>query len=67
MRSPRKLHPAIDHDEERCRRVALSEQDLVRRQPDRGGRRDDVLDRFRLEAAEDGDAGDDLEASSRGT
>src|SRR6516162_3005997 len=62
---PVKLHPAVDHDEKRRCRVALSKQCLVRRERNRGGRRDDMLYGFRLEAAEHGNACNDLEVTGR--
>jgi hypothetical protein len=63
---PVELHPAVDHDEERRRRVTLPKQGLVRLQHDGGRRRDDLLDGLRLEALKDGNAGDDLKIPGRG-
>jgi hypothetical protein len=46
-------------------RAALTKQVLVRGEHHRGRRRDDVLHRFRLEAAEHGDARDHLQIAGR--
>ena len=64
---PVKLDPAVDHDEERRRRVPLSKQGLVRRQHDGSGARYDMRDGLRPQAAEDGDTADDLKIPARGT
>ena len=59
------LGPAVDHDEE-CRRwVALPKQRAARFQRHGGRRLNDMLDRFWLEAVEKGDTGDDLNISGR--
>ena len=49
------LCPAVDHDEECRRRVALSKQCAARFQRYRGRPLYDMLDRLRLEAAEKGE------------
>lgn len=61
---PVMLCPAVDHDEERRRRVALSANGLARLQHHRGSRRNNVLNRFRLESAEYANPGDDLQITS---
>ena len=58
---PIMLGPTFDHDEKRRRRVVLPVQHLVRFQHHRSRRGDDVLHRLRFEAAENGNARDDLE------
>jgi hypothetical protein len=58
---PVKLDPAVDHDEEGGRRIPLSKQDLMRRQRDCSGRRDDVRDGIWLEPSEHRDTADDLQ------
>src|SRR5208283_6168069 len=59
------LRPAVDHDEE-CRRwIALPKQCAARFQRHRGRRLYDMRDRLRLKAAEKGDAGNDFKIAGR--
>ncbi len=60
---PVELHPSVDDDEERGRRLALAEYRGALGQRRDGRRTDQALDRLRPEAGEDRDARDHLQIS----